>query len=81
MRALLVSMFVIALAVSLTGFAFADAGHGTEEAHGDTMMTEEHNMMTQTTDRSGQLLAALMGAVIGLIIGVVAVKFFFTKGA
>ena len=30
-------------------------------------------------DRSSQLPAALMGAVIGLIIGVVAVKFFFTR--
>ena len=42
---------------------------------------EMHDQMMQTTDRSGQLPAAILGFVIGVVVGVVAVKFFFTKSA
>lgn len=76
-RLFAVSMLSMVVMFAFAVGVFADAGHVDEAPHSDQVMP----MMQQTTDRSDQLPAALMGFVIGIVVGVVAVKFFFTKGA
>ncbi|MEK7519887.1 MAG: hypothetical protein AAB581_01410 [Patescibacteria group bacterium] len=53
----------------------------TDEEQGHIAQRLGVSGVTGQADRSSQWPAAFMGLVIGLIVGMVAVKFFFTKGA
>ena len=72
-------LFVIGVLMAITLIGVNGVLANGADTHAPGEMHD--NMMAQTTDRSDQLPAALLGFVIGVIVGVIAMKFFFTKGA
>jgi len=70
-----VLFIMIILTFVFTQSVFADAGHSADEPHGTG-----NEALSNTVDRSGQLPSVILGFVIGLVVGAIAVKF-FTKSA
>jgi len=74
-QAIFVGALAILVIFAVAASVLADEGHMEDEPHGTGAIA-----LSDTVDRSSQLPSVILGFVIGLVVGAIAVKF-FTKSA